>query len=151
MSIREMYRQIDAFSDKECGGGATDIEISNAETSLGGKFSESYRNFLRRVGWARFSHQELYGLGADTPAYLDLVRNTLVERKIMEPTLPSQLVPVMNDGAGNHFCLDTSNFINGECSVVFWDHEQGVDQKPEVVAPSFDNWITSLLLEMSAA
>jgi len=144
-----MHRRIDAFSNKEHGGGATDIEISNAENSLSVAFSESYRSFLRRIGWGRFSHQELYGLGSDTPAYLELVKNTFVERETMGPTMPSHLVPVMNDGAGNHFCLDTSTCVNGECPVVFWDHEQGVNQKPEVVASSFDIWMVALLTELS--
>jgi len=142
---------IDAFSDKECGAGGTDIEISDAETALGVRFSESFRSFLRRIGWGRFSHQEVYGLGSDTPAHLELIKNTLVEREAMGPPIPSRLVPVMNDGAGNHFCLDTSAFANGECPVVFWDHEQGFSQNPEVVAPSFDTWMVNLLTELSNA
>jgi len=151
MSINEMYRQIDAFADKDCGIGATDIEVSYAENFLCAKFPESYRIFLQKNGWGRFSHQELYGLGYDTPPHLELVKNTLVERKEMRPMMPSHFIPVMNDGAGNHFCIDTSKFAKGECPIVFWDHEQGVDQKPEFVASSFDTWIVDLLAELSIA
>ena len=130
MSISEMYSRIDAFRDKECGGGATDVEIFKAENSLMTPFSESYRSFLRKIGWGRFSHEELYGLGSDIPPYLELVKNTLVERDTMGPLMPLHLIPVMNDGAGNHFCLDTSLFADDECPVVFWDHEQGVNPGP---------------------
>lgn len=149
MSISEMDSRIDTFSDKEYGAGATDIEIAHAENSLGVPFPESYRRFLRRIGWGRFSHQELYGLGSNTPPHLELVKNTLVERETMGPTMPMQLVPVMNDGAGNHFCLDTSTLVDGECPVVFWDHEQGFNQKPQVVAQSFDLWMVDLLADLS--
>jgi cell wall assembly regulator SMI1 len=149
MSITEMDNLIDAFSDKEHGSGATDSEISNAESLLGVRFPESYRSFLRRIGWGRFSHQELYGLGSDTPAYLELIKNTLVERDTMGPPMPSQLVPVMNDGAGNHFCLDSTTVVDGECPVVFWDHEQGFNQTPQTVAQSFDKWMVDLLMELS--
>lgn len=144
-----MNNLIDAFSDKEHGAGATESEISNAESLLGVRLPESYRSFLRRNGWVRFSHQELYGLGSDTPAYLELIKNTLVERDTMGPPMPSQLVPVMNDGAGNHYCLDTATVVDGECPVVFWDHEQGFNQKPQTVARSFDRWLVELLMELS--
>lgn len=62
MSVTEMHDCIDAFWDKECGAGANENDIVSAEITLGVQFSESYRSFLRRVGWGRFSHQELYGL-----------------------------------------------------------------------------------------
>lgn len=62
MSVTEMHACIDAFTEKECGAGANENDIASAEITLGVQFSESYRSFLRRVGWGRFSHQELYGL-----------------------------------------------------------------------------------------
>jgi hypothetical protein len=33
----------------------------------------------------------------------------------------------------------------GECPVVFWDHEQGIAQQPEVIASSFSQWIMEVL------
>ena len=62
----------------------------------------------------------------------------------MEPALLSNLVPVMSDGAGNHYCLNTSVMQNGECPVIFWDHEQGRDQNLGRVAASFDVWLIEL-------
>lgn len=143
-----MYNHIDSFQDKDCGVGATCQIIAAAESLLGVQLPKSYRSYLQRVGWGRFSHQELYGLGTDTPPYLELVKNALTERLKMTPPMPSHLVPVMNDGAGNHYCLDTSQLVDGECPVVFWDHEQEESQAPEVVAKSFDLWFVELLTDL---
>ena len=140
-----MHRRIHAFGDTECGLGATADEVAEAEASLRVRFSESYQDFLRRFGWARFSHEQLYGLGKDVPVHLELRRNTLAERNQMEPALPHLLVPVMNDGAGNHYCLDTRRMVGGECPVVLWNHELGRHQEPDPIAPSFDLWLTDLL------
>jgi hypothetical protein len=78
MSIEEMRERIKAFDDKDCGHGATANEIGEAENALSVVFPQSYHRFLREFGWARFSHQELYGLGSDVPAYLEIVRNTVL-------------------------------------------------------------------------
>ncbi|WP_146373551.1 SMI1/KNR4 family protein [Symmachiella macrocystis] len=148
MSISEMHSHIDAFPDKQCGAGANDDDIASAETALGIQFPESYRSFLRKVGWGEFSYELLYGLGMDTPDPLGLVRNTLSERHEASPPLPLHFLPVMNDGAGNNYCLDTSRLVSGECPVVFWDHEQGNNQTPDVEAESFDLWLIELLEEL---
>ena len=151
MSISDMTNRLLAFNDKQCGRGATPEDIAAAERILGVSFTESYRHFLSDFGWGRFSHQELYGLGSDVPSYADLIRNTLVERSEMEPSLPSHLIPVMNDGAGNHYCLDTAIVKNGENPVVFWDHEQPKNQNPVQVATTFDSWLLDLLAELASA
>ena len=145
MSLEHMRQRVRTFADKECGLGATTRQIAQAESSLGICFPESYRRFLQWFGWARFSHEQLYGLGNDVPAALELLRNTLAERKDMVPRLPHWLIPVMNDGAGNHYCLNTRQMRDNECPMVFWDHELGKDQQPQPTAVSFDRWLIELL------
>ncbi len=120
-----------------------------AENTLAVRLPESYRHYLRRIGWGRFSCEELYGLGIDTPSHLELVKNAMAERDMMGPPMPPTLVPLMNDGARNHYCIDTSATIMGECPVVFWDHEEGHNQKPNKVADSFEQWLINLLAELS--
>jgi hypothetical protein len=117
-------------------------------------FSGSYEQFHREYGWARFGHEHLspysalaigvYGLGSDIPTHLDLVKNTVAERTENEPSLPSHLVPVMGDGGGNHYCLDTSK-IEGECPIIFWDHEADEGQATKRVSQSFESWLIKQL------
>ncbi len=142
-----MQDKIRAFGDKECGQGATLDEIDHAQSELGGVFPESYRSFLLDYGWARFAHEEIYGLGKDVPNHLNLIRNAISERRQMSPLIPEWLIPIMNDGAGNHYCLDAS--ISQESPVVFWDHELGEDQKPETVSANFAQWLVDLLDRLS--
>jgi cell wall assembly regulator SMI1 len=151
MSIETMRQQIGAFQDKEIGAGATSSQIAAAQVTLGVVFPKSYRTFLAEFGWARFSHHELYGLGGGMPTHLELLRNALAERNEMQPVLPHSLIPVLNDGAGNHYCLDTERMNNDECPVVFWDHERTEAQMPEIVAPTFAQWLIALLDRLRTA
>lgn len=114
-----------SFETKELGRGTSIREIDAAEQRLHVKLSESYKAFLQRFGWGGVEHIQLCGLGEGVPDYLNLVYVTESERADAEPQLPSYLVPLMNDGAGNHYCLDTRRYREGECPVVFWDHELG--------------------------
>ena len=148
MTISSMNTQIDDYDDKSTGKGASVAEIDDAEAKLSVKFPESYKVFLNLYGWARFASNEFYGLGADVPAHLGLVMNTSAERTEMQPTIPQSLVPVLNDGGGNHYCLDTQGMNDGECPVVFWDHDEGPNQQPSHEANSFDDWIVDFIREI---
>jgi len=143
MSSSEMINQITSLEDKECGSGASDREIADAERDTGVRFPASYKAFLSRFGWARIYADSLFGVGPSVPRPYALVRHVLCERYEAHPHIPHHLLPVMNDGAGNHYCLDTANSHGDECPVVFWDHEHedGPDQSPEQVSPSFDRWL----------
>jgi cell wall assembly regulator SMI1 len=143
MSMNEMLQRIDSLYKKEVGTGATAQEIADAERAIGVRLPASYRAFLSRFGWARVYFDPLYGVGPSVPSHYALVTNVLSERYEAQPLIPRHLVPIMNDGAGNNYCLDTSRFHDDECPVVFWDHEHedGPDQTPEEVSPSFDRWL----------
>jgi cell wall assembly regulator SMI1 len=145
MNFERLNERLRSFACKQFGCGASDTEINHAERSLSVKLSTSYRNFLHEFGWGGVEHLEIFGLGSDVPHYLDLINMTQRERTEMEPAIPNYLVPLMNDGGGNHYCLDTRKMKNGECPVVFWDHELGRKQQPALVAASFDNWLMELL------
>jgi hypothetical protein len=143
MSIHEMIRLITSLADKESGIGATEQEIADAERSLGVRFPRSYRALLLQFGWVRIYSDPLFGVGRGVPPEYELVETTLIERREAHPHIPPHLIPIMNDGAGNHYCLDTASYLGDECPVVFWDHEHqdGPDQSPEQVSPSFDRWL----------
>jgi cell wall assembly regulator SMI1 len=135
------------LGDKELGGGATQVDITEAEAALGTKLPESYKAFLREFGWGGIGSWELFGLGRCVPEYLNLVRMTGMERTVAHPHIARALIPIMNDGFGNHYCLATASLIKGECPVVFWDHEKGAGQEPKLVSPRFDLWLLDLLRE----
>jgi cell wall assembly regulator SMI1 len=141
----ELIRRLHSFRQVEFGRGATPQEIVLAEQQLEVEFPRSYMAFLEQFGWASLEGLELYGLGEDVPAYLDLVKVTVSERTEMRPRLPNHLVPLMNDGAGNHYCLEFESREQGECPVVFWDHNLGESQDPEFVAPNLEAWLSEEL------
>jgi cell wall assembly regulator SMI1 len=126
---------------------ATDDEIELVEKKAGLRFPDDYREFLRTFGWAEMGMDTIYGLGPDTTQASNVWDNMVVESAHADPPLRSSLVPLMNDGAGSHYCLNTARMRGGRCPVVFWDHEdpEGELQKPKVVAKSFEEWVSKLL------
>lgn len=52
--------------------------VINAESRLGIRFNDEYRNYLMEYGAVSFGNHEFMGLGGD--AYLDVVEETLNER-----------------------------------------------------------------------
>lgn len=132
-----------ALEFRQLGAGAAASEIDAAEKVLGLRIEGGYRQFLERFGWGGAGHFELFGLGKDVPFHLDLVRLTQSERREMQPRLAPYLLPLMNDGGGNLYCIDTR--ISSEPPVVFWDHQMGPDQKPALDASNFATWLSRLL------
>lgn len=142
----DLAKRLLSFDSQELGTGVTSAEIAGAERDLAIRIEGGYRQFLREFGWGGVEHLELFGLGG--PSHLDLVRVTESERSEMEPALPQHLLPVMNDGGGNLFCLDTT--VPDEPPIVFWDHTAGVDQVPDAEAASFQSWLAQLLDELES-
>jgi hypothetical protein len=124
---------------KSLGDGVSETESNTASAQLGVSLTGGYRLFLQRFGWGGVGSIELFGLGADVPPYLSLTAMTRSEREEMSPALPTQLIPLMNDGGGNLYCLDSR--VKGEPPVVFWDHTAGEQQAPVQVASDFTVWL----------
>jgi len=108
---------------------------------LGIHIAGDYRDFVESLGWGGADDFEIYGLGADVPDHLDLCAMTESERTVANPPLPANLLPLLNDGGGNLYCID---LLAGE-DVVIWDHERSSDQTPERVAPNFSALLQQLL------
>jgi SMI1-KNR4 cell-wall len=143
MTFDDLARRLVSSSSKVLGRGANEHEILAASVRLGVNLSGGYRRFLQRFGWGGVGALELFGLGSDVPPYLDLVALTESERTEMYPALPHYLIPLMNDGGGNLYCLDSRGM--GEPPVVFWDHTAGEGQTPASVAPDFISWLAERL------
>lgn len=139
MTFEEVTQQLRSLATAHVGNGATSDEIAEAERALRVVLPRSYKLFLREFGWGGAGHWELYGLGPDVPPYLQLVEMTVSERTEMMPPLLLHLIPIMNDGGGNLFCLDTSRYgPDQECPVVLRDHETGT---AEDLSRSFLSWL----------
>lgn len=139
MTFDELARELEQSPSKTFGRGASQHDLHAAGARLGMRLTGGYRRFLLRFGWGGVGPFELFGLGADVPSYLDLVAVTESERTEMRPALPVYLIPLMNDGGGNLYCLDSRT--EGEPAVVFWDHTAGDGQEPAPVAPDFISWL----------
>jgi len=136
-SIR-MSAPIGAFT-----GAALDKDVRAAETVLDVQFSISYKWFLLTYGSADWPDY-IYGLGCSVMDGFNVVNATLRERISGNP-IPDWLVPFSPDGAGNHYCLDTSASVDGEAPVVIWLHDANPARAIERTHDSFDSWLTEYI------
>jgi cell wall assembly regulator SMI1 len=120
--------------------------VDTAERELGVTFPPDLKQYLARFGHIEVGHLEFFGLGDQIPDYLNLVRVTTIERTESGCPLPSDLVPLLNDGGGNLYCIAAGGSRSGQ--VLFWDHDAGPDQEPEVCASSLETWASELLTDL---
>ena len=150
MNYTQLRQLLSPFSDYQMGSGVSQDTILSAETTLQIRFPPHYIEFLLEVGWLSVGHVSVYGLGTNTPTYLNVVTITLSERTEMMPRMPVYLIPVMNNGFGDHYCLDTRDKSNTKHHVVFWDHEKPESQEPEIISNNFDGWLKSEITLITA-
>lgn len=148
MLNEELIKQLLELRTSPHGEGASEAEIAQAESAIGLKFPENFRHFISVFGWGGFGHIEIYGVGSGVPDFLNLTVQVEIERNKMKPHLFKYLIPLSNDGFGNHICLDTRGSDGVDCPVVFWNHELPEKQEPEVEAESFAEWLTKIVAEI---
>jgi hypothetical protein len=125
----------------DIGSGATREEIDRAAGVLGFRFPADFVDFLADIGWVDNRVGCFLGLGADVHSALDVVRVCLSERREAFPPPPDRLLPLLNDGSGNYYCLNVPDSAERpSAEVVFWEHEGSADQVPEVISPNFEKW-----------
>lgn len=125
------------------GNGASKAEIAKAERSLGVKFPRSYVRFLREVGWCEADGFTVLGLGKRIPALANMPKVARLERTGWRELAGTEqrLVPVVPDGRGGHYCLDTAHMSRGECPVVLVDHEfLAPGYRPERAGRTFETF-----------
>jgi cell wall assembly regulator SMI1 len=115
-------------------------EVARCEEQLGVGLPKSYKQFLQSFGFARWP-EDVYGVYVGSTPGLQVVWNTETERHEVEPEMPYYLIPFSPDGWGNHYCMDTSRLVDGECPVVFWNHELDEDQQPPQTHTTFLDWL----------
>jgi cell wall assembly regulator SMI1 len=124
----------------------TDETIEEAESILEVVFPLQLKIYLKTFGRLEIGYHDLYGVGSTIPDYLSIVKETLSERKEFRPYIPVHLLPIENDGSGNHYCLDVSS-VHDDPPVVFWNHENDEEQIPEPVSNSFTSWLFEIANE----
>ena len=82
--------------------------IIEAESKLGIRFNEEFRNYLMEYGVVSFASHELMGLGGD--AYLDVVEETLTERS-NNAKFPKNCYIIENLGIDGIFILQDEEGI----------------------------------------
>jgi cell wall assembly regulator SMI1 len=143
MTFDDLERVLRARDDVTMGTGCDEKVVHHAERALGVTFPSGLRDYLIRFGHLELGHFEMFGLGEDLPDYLDLVKMTRSERTETGCPVRSDLVPLLNDGGGNLYCIGTTGAAAG--TIFFWDHERGPGQEPARCASSLTEWVVELL------
>jgi hypothetical protein len=129
---------------------ATPDELAAAEQALGVQLPDSYRWFQLEFGTVAQGPVEIYGVRAPESSELNIVGINLDERRNAYPPLPAHLIAFSDNGGGDLLCFDSSARRDGECEVVWWDHEGEEGQRPEPAASSFLDWLERDLRERAA-
>ena len=144
--INQVRLLVESSENAQVGIGASEQEVNEAETSLGVRFPSYFRAYLLEFGVLSVAHREFYGLGAGVPTYLHLVIETLAERHQFRPYIPKHLIPVENNGGGDHYCIDLSAELE-DPPVVFWNHTQDESQVAQPEAECFSSWLLECIAE----
>jgi hypothetical protein len=122
-------------------------DLQAAEAALACRFPDSYRWFQLEFGELEHGPLDVYGVRRGASAAISIVAINLEERREGYPPLPLHLIAFSDSGGGDLCCFDTSLLENGECPVVWWDHEDDETQTPEPAAASFLDWLETEVRE----
>jgi len=138
-SIAKLFR--DNASNNFSVEPATIEEIEFAEKELKVQLPESYKMFQLEFGNYDWGYFDIYSVVTPQDEMINIIDITRSEQNEAHPKMPLHLIPFSDNGGGDSYCFDTSNYENKECSIVFWDHESDENQLPENVAKDFLEWL----------
>lgn len=107
----ERERLSAALANFQNAGPASEEEISEAESTLGLLFPNSYRIFLELFGASMGPGFEVYGLGAtdlnsdSPPLWVDVIESTM---RLRPQSLPKNSIQISHDGVEIGFFLECS-------------------------------------------
>lgn len=93
--------------------GLTEEEIQKNEETLGLKYPEQYKEFLRMYGWLLVGEGHLGGKEG--------VEEALKLQKYHAKDFPKNLIPLDDNGSGDYYCLVCGGEDHGK--VIFWQHD----------------------------
>ena len=108
-------------------------EVAEAETRLGVKFSEDYKQYLLEASDVVYGAIEP-AVVVPNSGYLNLVE--VADSAWNEMEIPRDLLPICEDN-GDYYCL------NEKGEVVFWSHNGAADEKWDSLA----DWIKEVWIE----
>lgn len=122
--------------------------IKEIEKELKIQLPQDYKELLSYSNGVSLGSTEVAGL---FPVKTGVSLNKLyeVEHSLTANPMPAYLVPFSPDGAGNHYCFDTTTNNEFSCSIVFWqyDYIYTQDDGPEVTNSSFFQWIKEVMID----
>jgi len=120
-------------------------EIWVAESRLGLRFPDSYREFLQKYGAGQYGGEPIYGLGVPDVSLPNVVWATETMRTA-DDFFPGDLVPIQDTGAGDVLCLVTSRIgDDGECPVIEWFPEVSLDEQTlDVINKTFAHFLLAV-------
>jgi cell wall assembly regulator SMI1 len=145
MALNKLETLLKNRNDINLGGGITNYELTNLEKKLEVAFHPDLIDYLMKFGWLEIGHLEFFGYGKEIPAYLNILEITESERNESHIKLPRNYIPLLNDGAGNLYCIDVMKDSATYGQIVFWDHDLRETQAPEVYALNLENWLIERL------
>ena len=156
MSVEKIQQTLDLIDSKSLerpflneSFSVSEDEIAETENRIGFLFSDSYREFLAKLGGGDFNGVEFYGLVSDK---LDLeeIPNALWLTMNMRANedLPNELFVIESLGDGTNACLLFSGGNHDECPVVLWDYGEVFNEsKLQVLANSFGEYFYKRIVE----
>lgn len=138
-----------------------DEAVAHASSALDITFPQSFVSFMQKSRPMQLPLcAKFYWIGGESLGAENIVAANRRERGESSSPLPDFLVAFYNDGMGNQVCFNTRcRSESGEYSIVFWDHELGVDENVSaserasehresagVVASSFPDWLKIMSL-----
>ena len=134
--LEEVLRRLSDTKGARFGRGVEEPEVADTERRLGVTLPPGYRSFLLQIGWARADRVDVFGLGNDVPADLDL-RTHAAERL----DLPANIVPFARDDDGAVYCLDAAHSGPYESPVYRRGSGTSADAAPEYAGHDFASWL----------
>ncbi len=121
-------------------------EIYVAESRLGVRFPDSYRDFIQRYGTGTFGGRQIYGLGVPDDGLPNVVWATEAMREA-DDFFPADLVVIQDTGEGDILCLATALMNDdNECPVVQWIPELTFEEQAfERINSTFAHFLLRIL------
>lgn len=115
---------------------ASDEQIEFAQSALGIKFSDEYKDFLRIFGVISYNAIEIYGLGVPNTSYLNILTQ-IHDMKELESSFPDNLIPLSEIGDGHFYMYDNLNQ-----NIIIWVSPNGG------IAKKTDEKLEDFLIEL---